>query len=140
MININLAGTSFVKDEVFKEVKQIKKTVWCAVKKIKLKDGDENLEYDAHYGIWANGKKELHLGYIPQMKTVQRYMGEAFKKQDRFKHDWQYDRSKAIRKIRDNVTVDIVRNNLPVYCKLESLYQMKEQGIWSVVVSFDYDV
>ena len=140
MIHINLAGTSFVKPEVFKTIKKQKSTVWCSVVKMKLNEGDENLEYDAHYGIWANGRKELHLGYIPQMATVKRYMGEAFRNQDQFKHDWQYDRSKAIQKIRDNVTVDIVRNNRAVYCKLESLYEMKKQKIWSVVVSFDYHV
>ena len=55
------------------------------------------------------------------------------------RHDTQYQRYKWCRKIRDNVTIDITRNNIEPKCLIDGIYHLQNKKQWGVVCSFDYE-
>jgi hypothetical protein len=107
---INLAGTTFLDDETKKALADGLISVDDPVRVEQMGDQKEN--YDADFAIysWNN----LQIGWIPQLKTIKKYIGKELENGNRDKHDMQYQRYKIVEKIRGFVTVDIHRNeNIP---------------------------
>lgn len=107
---INLAGTTFLNDETKQAITNGLISVNDPVRVEQVGDQQEN--YDADFAVysWNN----LHIGWIPQLKTIQKYIGKELENNDREKHDMQYQRYKIVEKIRGEITVDIHRNgNIP---------------------------
>lgn len=103
---INLAGTTFLNDETKQAITNGLISVNDPVRVEQVGDQQEN--YDADFAVysWNN----LHIGWIPQLKTIQKYIGKELENNDREKHDMQYQRYKIVEKIRGEITVDIHRN------------------------------
>ena len=139
MMMINLAGTSFVDYDLLKKYRKKlddKKSIYCNIEKRMVSPTPPVDIYDSDYAV-ITYQGDL-IGWIPKMKTIKKYMGEAFKDQDRFRHDTQYQRAKWTEKIRNNVTVDIHRNDITPNCRLDGIYHLQKARGWGVVVEFSY--
>ena len=131
---INLSGTSFLDANVIADIKQksIKEGNDCYIKQ----HGQTVHIYDADYAV-LTVDGDHHVGWIPQMKTINKYIGEAFKSGDRFKHDMLVKRAKYAEKIRNNIATEIHRNNSIPSCKIESVYiSPTNESVVSVSVRF----
>lgn len=138
---INLSGTSFVDYEMLKQYRvrlDANQQIECDIVVKQVSPEPPASEYDSDYAVIANGKDMI--GWIPQLKTIKKYTGEAFKKNDRKRHDQQLDRFKWAEMIRNNITVDIFRNEVSPKCFIDGIYHLNESKGWGVVVRFNYPI
>ena len=140
MMLVNLAGTSFVDYDLLKDYRMridANQKVYCKVEMRDVSPKKPETIYESDYAVLANGKDLI--GWIPKLATIKAYMGDAFRKKDQWRHDTQYQRYKWCRKIRDNVTIDITRNNIEPKCLIDGIYHLQNKKQWGVVCSFDYE-
>jgi hypothetical protein len=140
MMLVNLTGTTFVDYELLKEYRMrldANQKVECLVELRDVSPVKPETIYESDYAILANGKDLI--GWIPKLATLKKYIGKAFRERDQWKHDTQYQRAKWCRKIRDNVTIDITRNNIQPTCIIDGIYHLQNKKAWGVVVAFNYD-
>lgn len=139
MMMINLSGTSFCDYEMLKSYKALldeKKIIKAKIELRNVSPTPPENDYDSDYAVIS--EFDTLVGWIPKIKTIKKYLGEAFKEQDRYRHDIQYQRSRWTKKIRDNITVDIFRNNITPECRIDGIYHLNKRKIWGVVCEFNY--
>lgn len=105
---INLAGTTFLNDETKKTLADGLISVDDPVRVEQMGDPEEN--YDADFAVYA--WNNCIIGWIPQLKTIKKYIGKELEDNNKEKHDMQYQRYKIVEKIRDYLTVEIHRNQI----------------------------
>ena len=140
MMLVNLAGTSFIDYDLLKDYRKrldANQKIECKVEVRHVSPKKPETLYQSDYAIIANEKDMI--GYLPQLITIKKYIGTAFKQRDQYKHDIQYKRYKWAEKIRDNVTTDIFRNDTVPTCLIDGIYHLQKAKGWGVVVSFDYE-
>lgn len=129
-MTINLAGTTFLPSSTKKLLECGEIAVDSKVRVIQV--NSVKMDYDADYAVLAGD--DVQVGWIPQLATIKKYMANEVKQGDPEKHDMQYKRYKAAEKIRQQVSLDLHRNNIEpqgVITRLESY-----DGVWSISVNF----
>lgn len=104
---INLSGTTFLSEESKEQIESNVIKVGDDVYIRKAEDKQETT-IDSDWAVYRQG---THIGWIPQLATIQRYIAREIDDNNRSKHDMQVKRYKITKKIRQQLHLDYERNN-----------------------------
>lgn len=113
---INLSGVSYLPSGVVHEFSKGKVKVGDSVS-IGL---ESEAVLDGHFAV-IHDETELRIGWIPQLDTIRKYMGDAIEENDRRRHDRELMRYNTSKAIRDQILLDNEINNVETTGVIESL-------------------
>lgn len=130
MITINLSGITFLGDEAKK---------LCLTNAIKSGDEirihctnqlDEPNLWDADLSVIAKSQEGLfiHIGWIPKVGTIMKYMNKAYKDKDSKRYSNQQQRFDTAELLRGNIHTDLFRNNITPIGKIEKILFMDKDS------------
>lgn len=113
---INLSGTTYLPASTRRQLDMGFVAMDDLINIKKIGDFEATIDTD-----WAVYSGHFHVGWIPKLKTIQKYIIDAQKENDPYKHDMQVKRYKITEKIREQLVLDHNRNNWSMWGKITSI-------------------
>lgn len=123
MLSINLSGITFLKDETKSALLSDIFSVGDECRVVQLNDMDK--KYDGDFSIICKGH---HIGWIPQLNTIMRYLNKANMSKDNIQYKKQDERYNIVDTIRGNIVTDIRINKLEPKCEIAQLLYKSDKG------------
>ena len=102
---INLSGTTFLGEEAKTALDQ---DIVKVGDSIYVSCPNEQVDIDSDFAVYQDG---IHIGWIPQLATIQKYIAREIDDNNRDKHDMQVKRFKITKAIRQQLEIDYNRND-----------------------------
>lgn len=127
---INLAGTTFLSDDVKDDLRKgaIKVDDLVTVKQMNSTDRD----YDADFAVVAGDK---HIGWIPQLNTIKKYIVKELDENNRQKHDMQVRRHRITEMVRGMIVTELHINDCDAVGKITNI--LETDNGYSISVLFN---
>jgi hypothetical protein len=123
MLSINLSGITFLKDETKTALINDLFSVGDECRVVQLNDMTK--KYDGDFSIRCKGH---HIGWIPQLGTIMRYLNKANLAKDHLQYKRQDERYNIVDICRGNIVTDIHINKLEPKCEIAQILFKSDKG------------
>lgn len=115
---INLSGITFLPESVTEAVRDMKIDIGHPV--VIRFENELPAALDDDFNV-IHFATQLHIGWIPKLKTLKKYLGERFKAQDQPGHRRQEMRYKITEKIRNQIVLNENTNEIQTVGRIADL-------------------